>query len=1556
LRPTEAPLPPEVKSATLGQKTLAPKTTPAAAARPAEADSPDRAGAALGVTRSRSPTIGPTVTELQEGEPSRRRRREGGFTIRGIKVDQLGPTATTLSDPGPLLLLPLRLEYRLVPRAQRPTVVDFTEELQAFETLDRQRSSGPPSSEVNRLRERRKITSAILSKAPTTKRLTLTGTQELWFRWYPDESFSTKGIAPPTAAETEALNRFLNVVGGRPWYDPVDADAMAAWQSFAAAVGPYRAIHLVRSRPAAIDGRYEENIGRIAVLPSKVTLFAVTASTVEMLASGAAIPPNASGARSQVSYTPEAIQPGGWLRDFPLAEKLGMGLRITDAGTITKALGADHIIAVGNFADDAKAELTNLLSDTIANGVFEFLRQDTATNNGPGAPSGLVDPRKDLAGFLKIATQSEAGLLTDGSQTAADLLAEALGIDHAVARMAVQAADTPFTDAKAMLRVVGPAILDGALDGTTVIEGIDENEFIDVLAAACCARGPLSAMRFANNPFGILPITTVRDLAIDDPDPNTASVQTFLKAYAAFAREGLPQYAERVVPVLQPQDPQAAGKIEALLKTNRISRRIDVADAGSSTTAPIGCPYVADSRPQDSPAAYLASLRTSRLSDLPDPTDSDTSTPLLYRLARLTLTRNVTQPVITALQPVIIRRGRGVFHALEQDPVLLGRVTATGVLGRSAVDLASGRGVTGIDRSAILILGRLNANFVAAIAQLERVAARPQGVAELETLLVEVIDLLQHRVDALATGLAYARLARSRQAKNTALHAGYFGFLGKLRPASVTGSSDGFIQAPSMAQATTAALLRSAYLRHKANGAFEIDLSSRRVRRALALLDVLKKGLPLEEALGLRGERWLHDNRLSRLTFDLRRVFPFVNVTPPESRTAQGTAAPQPAGVRAFDGLKFIDGALTAFKAADRPQLQNLKTILADDLDALSDVVVAEAVHRRALGQAEAAKAWLNTLSGSPVPGDPVFLRTQRHGQGSTYRISFLAPNAATPTNPSPRQIVEPGLAATAGQLLPNFSTLAIVVTIARVDDPARRHQISIRLAADLGMQPIDLVIGGTSELQVRARFHVISAWLVDPAISNAVGLPVAEGLIAFINGTVTIAVTDSPSGPSVTQAITQAGKLRSLLQKGRMLEPSDLNAAASPATPLQETQEVALIADTVDKLRARVLALRTRLDTDIATLADAQAKLMLDVRDARRRLDVNGKDPALLAVLSSAEQRRRTLHRQLARAAGYSEPTALRAFTVEEAIANPDATDETLTALVERLRAKSAGLMAAHADTAAPALQRADDARARRRRLVEALQAALDGVSLPILPPIPRTTETTPLLDNAQTPASALGVWTQARPLAALATEIAAGLADVRAHPVAARATEDDPDPDDKDPRPEEVAPRARHFGTFLARADAIAAPAYAGFVCDEWAEQRPSRTQLAAMAVNYDSPQGEPPQCLLLCVPPNAGLQSWTENRAAEMVFEAIQWMKVRALSTDDKPWPASLLPRANQIAFNGSSRRIPQRRFRFADLAFTGFEGEFVVADNFPAGEALGLNQTDINETTGFHPIKE
>src|SRR5206468_6543944 len=106
-----------------------------------------------------------------------------------------------------------------------------------------------------------------------------------------------------------------------------------------------------------------------------------------------------------------------------------------------------------------------------------------------------------------------------------------------------------------------------------------------------------------------------------------------------------------------------------------------------------------------------------------------------------------------------------------------------------------------------------------------------------------------------------------------------------VRPAGATPPSQGYIHAPSLGQAATAAVLRSGHLAHLADdGApLAIDLSSRRVRRALALLDGVRAGQPLGALLGYRLERGLHENHpglsLDRYVAALRAIAPLDDVT-----------------------------------------------------------------------------------------------------------------------------------------------------------------------------------------------------------------------------------------------------------------------------------------------------------------------------------------------------------------------------------------------------------------------------------------------------------------------------------------------------------------------------------------------------------------------------------------------------------------------------------------------------------------------------------------------------
>ena len=283
---------------------------------------------------------------------------------------------------------------------------------------------------------------------------------------------------------------------------------------------------------------------------------------------------------------------------------------------------------------------------------------------------------------------------------------------------------------------------------------------------------------------------------------------------------------------------------------------------------------------------YLPTLRTTALRACPTPPTMTSNPTALSAGTPLTLTRNVIGPVIGSLAPAVLRRGRGVFGTIDQDAALTRRIETTGVLARSARDLAGAVRFPGIDRRSIGGAETAQLEFprgVAAARTRRRAPAGNRRTGDLARRGDRSVAAPHRRSGDRPCLRATAEAAQRRRRRI----ASWVFWISRQAAARFGDRRFGRIHSGAgMGQATTAAVLRSAYLRHKADGAFEIDLSSRRVRGALALLDVLKKGLPLEEALGLRGERWLHDNRLSRLTFDLRRVFPFVNVTPPKSAPA----------------------------------------------------------------------------------------------------------------------------------------------------------------------------------------------------------------------------------------------------------------------------------------------------------------------------------------------------------------------------------------------------------------------------------------------------------------------------------------------------------------------------------------------------------------------------------------------------------------------------------------------------------------------------------------------
>jgi hypothetical protein len=1464
--------------------------------------------------------------------------RPGGF-----------PDIAITASADPLLLLPLRLEYRIVKSAARHFVIDTSDKTTVLQSAKEGVVGNAIRARMERVKRVAEVRREQRAKRNKFRMVRQPKEDHIWFRWFPDSNFAEDGVAAPTAEEQQSLEAFLAVDGSNRWPDLSEQAVNRAWQTLAANVGLARAVHLIRTRGAPADQEWGERVGRIAALPEHVALFSLKGETLEEIGRGGNIPANTAAAAGSVSYAPTMLHPDDlqWLTDFDTAVENGMGVKITDKEMVKSAMAADWIIAVGIHKGQASGEIEALIKDQVANGSLEFLTQDAPTNNSPSATVDYRTQSADVVGDTTKATHLEAATAQQG---AAILLAHALKIEPQVLQQAINSGDGAFADAQAMLWVVGPALLDEALDGKTHLTDVSETEFLDAMAAAVCARGALSPMRFGDNAYGVATITDIRELKRerDASDPKDR-VETFMMEHASGLRMFYPWWASSRVPVIEPDDPRASEKLEEILKLNRVSTRLDVGETGSSSTKPIGCPYVSGGREEHKPGAYLNALRREPIHKLANPTAKEHAWPMLYRLARLTLTRNTTFQLV---KPTIKERGdlkTSFLHRMKRADLdaIRGSLRVMESKSVSSLGAIKAGSIAGIDGDRLRKIRVANQTFSAALGRLADIAERPQGVAQLETLMLEVFDLFQYRLDAWATGLAYSRLQDIRlENRKHDLFAGYYGMLGRLRPAASTGRNDGYLQAPTPAHATSAAIMRAAYLRHRSDGAFAVNLRSGRATRALKLLERLRKGLGLGEALGLRAERWLRDNQGAGEILPLRLKYPLSVSGAPNNPTAQ----------RCIDGLALLEAGTSALMPGKQ---QEVHTVLDDEMDALADLITAEAVHQRALGAGDAAAAWLGVLSGGSVPGKPAVLKTQRYGHGSDHRVSLLLPvGGQARSEAAPRTLGDANFAAMAAALMPRFAQAYIEVRVALVEQPETVASQRLKLADDLGMTPVDLVIGGLSEVKTRAGHLAKRRWMEGQAPYAQLGdLPIS-GTAGMLQR-VAIWDFDSSDLEGRLGLIARAEGVRQIGQRARPLDAVDLNAAADPAAVLDELSLVDLLKEASQDLAGRADGLAIVLGQRLAALTQARQAFFSEA--FALMAGATALSPQRLALHGAAVQARwGHLQDALWNVAGYGMPEALRIQSVGDMLEGLREAEERIVSLEDRLGAKRGMLTAAVAAVRGglPTESAAGALRGLMRDLEQAIRGTLDGEAFPLAPVYTRRSTTTPLLEPHKRIATALQEWAAVRKAVRSTNELFGSLNGWKAYPVAERAVaEDDADESVKVPETEE--PPVRHFGLILSSETPTTKSVLGGFVIDDWTEQRPSMQQEAAIAVNYDTPQSEAPNCLLLCVPPTNGLYAWTDERAAQMVRETIAWMKTRALDTHDHLVTPTLRPGMNRVAYAGSgakqTRRIPTATFWFKPGDFALQDAQFAhIKEAMPA--ARTTVKLSSLERTGFTRIKE
>ena len=758
------------------------------------------------------------------------------------------------------------------------------------------------------------------------------------------------------------------------------------------------------------------------------------------------------------------------------------------------------------------------------------------------------------------------------------------------------------------------------------------------------------------------------------------------------------------------------------------------------------------------------------------------------------------------------------------------------------------------------------------LASLEFLATR--SVGELDRALRGWLDACAFRLDAWFTSLAQRRLASLRTAQPAGVHLGAYGWLDDLQPdASAQATTQGYVHAPSLAQAATAAVLRSGHLAHRdaEHQALQIDLHSDRVRRAAKLLDGVAAGQPLAALLGYRLERALRERSLllAKYILPLRLLFPLRptgETTPAPSGPSETIAARDVVdGVALLQAWRDTQAALFTRlvpkpDAPDLPLLANELNRLADLYDAVADLMVAEAVHQNVLGNNERAGAVIAALDRQERPPSLDFMRTPRSGTSYTQRLLVLMGDAVLPTawttlGADVRGRAEPRLNAWIARLL-GAPTRFVLAANVRAGGTVKALKLALPA---LGLSPLSLVMAsrgsaqhGPSELDARALL----------AFAALVSAPTPDTEIELLDA------------PAPVAGALGLGALRALLQWMHALVTSQRPATA---------QDLALPADLVagDRTEPAELALRCQsvADTFSAALAALRA--------------LKSQPAASAAALRSAL-------------------TAVAAFGLHEALPAPPGAASEAAADLAALRAQCNAVVAelatrdarqqalAAQSSSATTLQAAVKVHTERLRV-------LLGEGFPVLPLFRpgRPTELaaslaarTTLVDGDEPAPLA---WLQRMGLvrddtARLAAvmqgaELTGGdvtSASMAVMQLPARAGERWLAlPFVGEPATAELAITAVVGGTL------DPAQPWAGLFVDAWPETIPGREETTGIAFHHDAPGARAPQVVLLAVPPDAAAKTWTTDDLLATIDEAHDLARLRGVGPQDLRFLGTLLP---------------------------------------------------------------
>ncbi len=1183
------------------------------------------------------------------------------------------------------------------------------------------------------------------------------------------------------------------------------------------------------------------------------------------------------------STDPEASlvldEPMRWMVDFNEAKAAGMAVEI-DLPAGTNFIHDVTVVGVRTSDADASATLGSLIEAHRLSDGAAFIPPGTPTNNLADSESGYSADDEPLPA---------ARVAADEGSVAA-VLAEAWSLDPALLTPIRGAGGKELAEATQMGRALFEATW-GSYLRQQGQPGFDLSLLPEVyghVTGFVRGGGPLPCVRFGRQPYGIVPVMAKGDWTSLSEGRFLTWLAGFLPRIRRLWTSG--QTSAPAGPELFAQEPVSTrvrlrttnmgsvveymiGSGNALVNGSpEVSRRAMFAEIGFGDVMPSVFTQVFPKSAANLWLPMTADGDTEFDILAPAPKDANSVLGLLLRNSALRIAANATNEFAGLEAEVMATEvGRAAMvmpianfpsAAGLAVPVLEGFAAEATVTTPAVLAAAAGRDTSG-DRFTI---GERIADIVADPARFvpdltryfnsDALAAFRDALAPLSSITTsrravlagEIIDCASHRYDAWVTSLAAARLKAMRKVKQ-GVQLGAWGTVSRIERRELEsvasagilpegtetdGESGGFVIAPSPRQASSAGVLRAAWLAHggRTDGAlapFATGLSSKAVRDALTIAEGMRNGQPLGALLGYLLERAIHDAsgtggiEIDWVVFELRRQYPL--------KVDTIDNAPQASAERlVVDGWKLAQaeretpGSVVAaivvppppppqprFGTPEKSAVQKAVLDLLATLDSFADLGLAESMYQLAGANYERAAAASDMMGRAAPPPDSFdSMTTPRGGRGIEQRLIISLGGAVRPAgfaSDTPRARLAPAADAFVASKLGPITGLKVRLLDKSGTEVAAPKLSALGLSA-LDLAALDLSLETIQLNSITSPSTMPSAPNSNPGRQGIARLLLAAGVAEAVN-----IGFDLDQDADLIDLLDHAAAWQRTLAAKKPLSEVTFAARASLDAPEQFG------------------ALNARVEELAGDLANPAADLVV--------WGIGGMD---------AEEARASAAARIAAAAALGDPIEKAAALmggpaiVEGTLGAPPADLQTCIGSQEKLLGRPKGTLARWIQ---------DSARVRPAAAALAgalLRGDLAGAEAPDI--WAAQSPATPY-DEGVDPALAMS-W------AGLAHPHALGPAPV----VCALIVGDEPG------------------GTVT------------GIELDGWTEIVPSPTGTAAIAANLSAPDARAPNLILMAVPPDAE-KPWTEEALLSVVDEALELADCRMVDLDSTKRVPALLP---------------------------------------------------------------